>query len=389
MKRICLWGAWYGSRNAGDQAVLWTIGKLLNERIDGVELVVFSDKPRQANANLALAGIRGRALHKWKQLPAVILSLASADLFIIGGGVPFYDKGDHLLVFTFLVALAKMAGCPVMAYAVASQSLRSPVSRWVYRHLLDQFRAVTVRDPLTQRQLSSLGSRRPITLTADPAFTLAGASSGRIDEILMSEGIHMDPARPLIGVTTRQLSSSHGYRGDHYRQLTPESIEAFQGAMARAADFLAMKGQVCFIPMNTECPDDDRVMAGAVLAKMRRASSVASIRGQYTPAELMGVISRCGFLLASRLHSTILAAAAGVPFAAVAYDPKLLGIAESLHMSRYAHDMIGLRPELLLETLQAAWEQRQAIRQLLLGRVAELKTLAYANADLAVQLASR
>lgn len=386
MTRICLWGAWYGSRNAGDQAVLWTIGTLLNERIDGVELVIFSDKPRQVEANLARAGVRGRALHKWKQLPAVIRSLASADLFVIGGGVPFYDKGDHLLVFSFLVALAKMTACPIMAYAAASQSLRAPVSRWVYKHLLNQFRVVTVRDPLTQRHLSGLGSRRTITLTTDPALTLAMSSSGRIDEILRNEGIQIDPSRPLIGITTRQLSASHG---DHYRRLTPESIEAFQDAMAQAADFLAMKGQVCFIPMHTESPDDDRVMARAILSRMRQASSASVISGQYTPPELMGIIAQCAFLLGSRLHSTVFAAAAGVPFAAVAYDPKLLGIAESFQMSRYAHDMVGLKPGLLLDTLREAWEEREAIRQLLLGRVAQLKPLAYANADLAAQLACR
>src|SRR3989338_3315452 len=133
MTRVCLWGAWYGSRNAGDQAVLLAITQLLHERLADVHLTVLSGAPSLTESCMADAGWRVEALHKWRHLPAVIRALARADLFLIGGGVPFYDKAAHVLVFAWLVALAKLFGCSVMVYGAASQQLAQPFSRLMYK----------------------------------------------------------------------------------------------------------------------------------------------------------------------------------------------------------------------------------------------------------------
>ena len=45
MTTVCIWGAWYESANAGDQAILITISKLLKSRIPDMDLIVFSNRP--------------------------------------------------------------------------------------------------------------------------------------------------------------------------------------------------------------------------------------------------------------------------------------------------------------------------------------------------------
>ncbi|MDL2345619.1 polysaccharide pyruvyl transferase family protein, partial [Deinococcus sp. MIMF12] len=52
------------------------------------------------------------------------------------------------------------------------------------------------------------------------------------------------------------------------------------------------------------------------------ADTVLSTRD---PQEALDAIAASGFVIGVRLHAVILAAAAGVPFAGVAYDPKVAG----------------------------------------------------------------
>ena len=43
--RVVLWGAWYGSRNVGDQALLLTITSLLEKELGEVRFTVLTDDP--------------------------------------------------------------------------------------------------------------------------------------------------------------------------------------------------------------------------------------------------------------------------------------------------------------------------------------------------------
>jgi polysaccharide pyruvyl transferase WcaK-like protein len=45
MVHIVLWGAWYGSHNIGDQALLLSIVDLLGEALGDVRFTVMTDNP--------------------------------------------------------------------------------------------------------------------------------------------------------------------------------------------------------------------------------------------------------------------------------------------------------------------------------------------------------
>jgi len=383
--KICLWGAWYGSKNIGDQTILITIVKLLRERINDSRIIILSENAKYIEQYMAKERLEVQALNKWRQIHNTLHVLATSDLFIIGGGVPFYDKLSHALVCAFFVFIAKIFGCRVMTYAVATLTLNSSLSRLIYKNILKRLDLVTVRDPKTLREFQGLGVKRKIILTADPGLTLTTDRTG-VNKILMQEGIEESELRPIIGITPRKLSSRHSYRNEHYRQLSDEDIIRFQESMAKAADFLTTFGQVVFIPMHTVDPDDDRKIAKAIINKMRRASEIKLISSQYSPTELMDIIARCSFLLGVRVHSIIVAAASNVPFVGVAYDLKLVGITESLNMGKYTLDLIGIDSDVLISRIEQAWKEREKIKQELKQRATEMRKLVNLNADLAAKL---
>lgn len=383
---VCLWGGWYGSQNAGDQAILISIAQLLKLREKDIHLMVLSKNATYIERYMKSAGFNVQAVDKWRQLPKTIRSLASANLLAIGGGVPFFDKWTQVLTCAFFVMVAKLFRTPVMTYGVGTQSLEHPLSRLVYKHILNRLDLITVRDPRTLREFEGLGVKKEITLVGDPAFILRPADQDAIDKLLTQAGIQIG-TRPLIGITTRQLSAKHGYRREHYRQLSNADIIAFQEAMASAADYLTTLGQVIFIPQHTMAPDDDREMATAIMDRMEHASEVALVSAQYSPSEAAGFIANCSLLLGSRLHSIVFAATHQVPFVGVAYDLKLSGIVESLQMNDYMLDLVGLKAEDLISKLKQVWEERDTIRVNLQGKVTELSHSAEYTADLAIKLA--
>jgi len=387
--KICLWGGWYGSKNVGDKTVLITITKLLRDRIRNSRFVVLSENAKDVEGYMAEEGIEVLALNKWRQIYKTLHALATADLLIIGGGVPFYDKLSHALVCAFFVIVAKIFGCRVMTYAVATQILNSRLIRLIYKNILRKLDLITVRDPKTLTEFKNLGINRQIVLTADPGLTLKMTDTIRVNEIFTEEGIEERNSRPLIGITIRSLSSSHPYRREHYRQLSSKDIFKVQESVARAADFLTKIGQVVFIPMHTVDPDDDRSMAKAIIRKMKKSSEVNVISKQYSPAEIMGVISRCSFFFGTRTHSIILAAASNVPFVIGVFDLKLVGIAKSLKMDEYAPDLIEVDSDELISMIENAWEERDKISQKLKQSVSDLKKLVDLNADLAAKLCFR
>ena len=385
-KRICLFGGGYSSQNLGDQGTLIAIVRLLRARNPDSQIIVLSRNPTHIERYMAVEGLQVQALHRWRQLPSTLRALAQADLLAIGAGVPFFDAFSQVLTSTFLVLFTKLWGGRVMTYGPSTQHLRHPLIRYVYKRLLDQMDLVTVREPWSLKQFQALGLKKRVWLTADPVVTLRPADPQRIETLLIQEGIQPLLDRPLIGVTTRHLSASHPYRTHHYRKLSTEQIHQWHQCMAQSADYLTTLGQVVFIPMNTQDPDNDWETIRTVKSIMHHGSKTATISRRYTAPETMGIIGRCAFLLGSRAHSIIMAAARHVPFVSVAYDRKISGLCEHFHMERYNLDLIGLDDQALLARIYSAWEDRRNIAKRLRIRLEELRQVANRNADLAIHL---
>jgi polysaccharide pyruvyl transferase WcaK-like protein len=347
-RHVVLWGAWYGSRNTGDQAVLITLTRLLASAAAPVRFTVLTDDaawvreygPRESETDLD-------ALQNWRQLPRVLAAVARCDLFVIGGGVPFFDQPYHLAVMGTLVTAARCGGAPYMTWAVATQEIRRRSARRLFRWVLENAAAVTCRDPVSEAILRSCGVTRDIVRAADPAFRIEWGpqEEAAATALLERAGVSTD-GRPLAALCCRRLHAAHPYATEHYGGRSQARIDNTIACFAAALDRLWELGfQPLWVPMHTVAPDDDREMTRQVTAIARHGSAALALDEAPRPAVVPALLARCRLGLTSRLHATVLAGAAGVPLAILAIDPKLAGMAQELDLVPWCRSDQELTPE--------------------------------------------
>ena len=162
-RKVILWGGWYGSRNIGDQLLLLTITDLLDEKLGDVQYVVLTDNPDHVNAytssesSSAVAGMATR-----KQLVRVIREIVSADVFIFGGAVPFFQQLKHLLAMILLIAVCKLGKTPYMTWSVSSQPVTSSLAKGVFKWVLKDAASITIRDIHTRQLFEECGIKNSL-----------------------------------------------------------------------------------------------------------------------------------------------------------------------------------------------------------------------------------
>lgn len=384
MSKICIWGAWYESRNAGDQAILMTIAKLLSQRLSELDLVVFSNQPRFTQTYMQSV-YPIRALSHRHQLVSVLRELITCDLFIIGGGTPFYDDWFHLLAMLLLIITTRLAGKPVMTYAVSARPISSIAGKILTKLNLRLINKITVREPNALDILQRLGGDKSISLFIDPAVTIRPTNKEHILEIMNSEGIEIGEI-PIVAICPHFFSTSDSYRVHHYEDLSGKLINRYHHVLAKTADWLAFGYQVLFIPMNTEAPDDDRITIEIVKSLMENYENCKVIHNQYGPRELAGIFNNCEMVLAVRLHGSVLASSVNTPIIAISYGPKVQGYMERIGQSKFVFNLESIQINNMIQLTKQLLRNKTAIKQELTKVMEEMSRIAECNADTAVSL---
>lgn len=330
----------YGGLNLGDEAILECIVLQIRQSIDA-HITVYSRRPEDTEQRhtidraVDLEGLtRDEARREIEQL----------DLFILGGGGILYDA--DIEVYLRGVALAHEAGVPVMVYAVSAGPLEEESSRALVRDHLSGAAALTVRDSIGKKILEEIGIEREIQVTADPALLLRPQPV--TDEDLVREGL--DPEKRLIGFSVREPGpAAPDMDVDHYHAL-----------LANAADFLVdrLQAHIIFVPMEKKKLDVQH--SHAVVAQMKCAEHASVLRGDYSPGQLISLIERMEFAVGMRLHFLIFSALARVPFVALPYSGKVMGLLEDLDMEMppLKHVNTGR----LIASIDRSWDMRERIR---------------------------
>jgi glycosyltransferase involved in cell wall biosynthesis len=110
--------------------------------------------------------------------------------------------------------------------------------------------------------------------------------------------------------------------------IRPWASDAFVGELAAQLDTLvaAHQARIVFVPFQTSPHrlENDPAMALNVLTHMKHATSASIVRGTYTPEDKMAILAASELVIGMRLHAVIMAAVAGAPVVALAYDPKII-----------------------------------------------------------------
>ncbi len=351
-KRLLLSG-YYGYGNAGDEAVLAGLVAGFRSLSTGLDLTALSGDPAETRTAHGINAVD-------RYWPAALLpAIARCDLFLSGGGSLLQDVTSAHGIFYYLgvVRLAQMLGKKTMFIAQGIGPLKLPRSRKLVAAIANKLDALTVRDPDSARLLREIGvSRPPIEVTADPALLLS----------------------------PRTVSQKSGFG----IALRPWHGQEQLGTQAAAACFPALAGQTPrLLPMQ---PGSDTAIADQF------ADGWVRLQGATVPAPapflpdglnaLLSIIAGCDMMVGMRLHALILAAAAGVPSVALAYDPKVAAFMQASGQGDAVYDVTTPNTEALTALIARVWSERATRASALQTMLPELRAEARRNCEAALEI---
>jgi polysaccharide pyruvyl transferase WcaK-like protein len=385
--RVTLWGAWYGSRNVGDQALLLTITDLLERYLGSLELTVLTDDPTHVRHYMSEEGGRQvEALHSRHEIPRLIRRLATSDLFVIGGGVPFFEQRRHVAVMALLATLVRFFRTPMMTWAVSSQVVRNREAKRVFRWVLNGSHAITYRDKATRELFESCDVRRPMIHAADSVFWLTPGGDENADRLIRAAG-RRDPGRRLAALTPRTLRGSDGDAETHYNVKSPAQADLEVECFAAAVDWLWEMGyQPLFLPMNTVAPDDDRIASRQIISRSTYGEHALLIDEEVRPHLAPRIYGRCDVSFVARVHGAVCAALGECPVMMYAFAPKHAGIMEALDLGAYSLDEPVANPQRTIELLSGLLAKRSDVLASMGERLDLLRRDALIPAQLAAEI---
>jgi polysaccharide pyruvyl transferase WcaK-like protein len=158
--------------------------------------------------------------------------------------------------------------------------------------------------------------------------------------------------------------------------------EEYYRLLANAADFIVKRydADVVFVPLERT----DVQHSNAVVAHMQKAEKAEIVRRQFTPRQLIDLMSRFQFAVGMRLHFCIFSALGGTPFTALPYASKVTGLLEDLEMEMPPLGSIGIGQ--LIANIDRSWDTRDSIRTAIEGHRFKLKARAAHTNQLLLEL---
>lgn len=353
-QRITISG-YYGFRNAGDEAVLAGLVKALRTQEGGRDLFidVLSIDPDETRASHGLP-----ASHRYKTGP-LLRSIARADLLISGGGSLLQDvtSAHGIFYYAAVVRIAQILGKKTMFAAQGIGPLIRPRSRRLVAGIANRLNAITVRDPESLALLKEIGVRRPpMEVTADPA-------------LLLAEPRPKATARPRVTISLRPWASAN------------------DDLIARLAGTCHALGSIDVATLAMQPQADDAPLESfrAGWGKIAdRPAIVAAADEKDRLSAIVQALTDSDLVIAMRLHALILAAGAGVPSVALAYDPKVTSFMkcagqEDAALSLESADKIA---HVIHQTYHDRRSRAEALRSLL----PTLRAAALRNGEVAMSL---
>ena len=352
---------YYGFGNCGDEAMLFAIISQLKRRLPDLQVVVLSQQPEKTAGDF---GVRAVARLDFR---LIWRELGEADLLLSGGGSLFQDVTSPRNVFYYaaVVWLARLRGKKVYLCGQGIGPLRRRLSRCVMKRVARWADLITLRDEASLRELTSLGSKGPMRVTADPVLGLGTEliNRERGAAILAATGLEKGP---VIGVSLRQWSG----------------LASTLKAVAALLDKMTKTGwQVVLVPLQRE----DREALGALEREL--ASPAVYLENLRDFRDLMAVIANCDFCIGMRLHFLIFAVMGGVPAVGLSYDPKVTRFMNQVGLPVFP---VGdLLPDDLSRVTEGLLAEGRLLREQLRERVAALKARADIDGELVAGLLRR
>jgi polysaccharide pyruvyl transferase WcaK-like protein len=318
------------SINRGDQAISQATCKQLRAiKPDGIDIinVDWGELGKTLNADspvdlILIAGSGYITLDKNNTLPDRINTDLTA-LAAIDTPMAFYGIGVNRLI--------NCQNCEVDAPLAESDSA-------VLRRILARASLISVRDKASQQFLSRYATK-PVHLIGDPAFF-----ADRSNTVAVAAADPSDSNSPTIGINFPFHGPS---ANDRIKNDLPIYVKTLKQIQQRS-----------------NCRFNYFVHFGAerIIPKLLAASGVRAEVISGDPATLLEAYANLNVHIGGMLHSCILAASAGTPSIALAYDMKHFGFFEMLALEQYCYSAEPFTGDLIVAAVLDALNKEKILK---------------------------
>lgn len=315
----------YGHSNLGDEALLQGAVELAHTHAGLAEedIVVLSDNRADTQSRLAAIGCEVRQLRRpfggnVFRLPFVVkdifVALKGLDWLVFGGGGLLNDSNRTAIpLFVVIRVLAWLRGIRVAWWSVGIGPLDAPVHKRLAAWLLSSSSFVTVRDEDSARMAARMFARSfKVTPDLAHAVPVPVARRGSEQRVI------------AISVIPYQKAGSwFEANDDHYTHYCEKMVAVIRQLLNARDDILVRLFPVS-LEQDTAAIED--ICAAGDFAREDRVETYHPTSVQSLLDELRGAT----VVLATRLHSVVLASLAGVPSITIAYQPKVASYATEL-----------------------------------------------------------
>jgi polysaccharide pyruvyl transferase WcaK-like protein len=291
---------------------------------------------------------------------------------IIFGKKLFNPAFNYLITLVFLVPLAALCGCRMVAYSCGIGPFESFISKLFAKWTLNGCDLVMMRERDSEALAKEIGVTKPIELTGDAAFINPVSSDETALQIELKLGINQE--LPVLAINATSYLDS--WLKPEERLTSRESfIELLANAINTARTTTSQPFQpliVCTQPMDLEtCRQLARLTNGTVLDN-----------STYLSHDIQAVLRRCGMLIGMRFHSIVLASSVEIPVVGLVYAPKVRGYLRLLECEEFSLELASLTASGLASKIVAAWEDRRTLQERQRPIIKKLKAGAEHAADL-------
>lgn len=297
-----------------------------------------------------------------------LAQIRRARLVVARGGQYLHNENGPIRGSIYLARMLLNLAVPIWLHrptvilGLSIGPIHGALARRLLTATLRPCRAIFVRENRSAEFLRAQGLGATARIVPDLAFltTSTPTDASRL------------PERGWIGVTLVNWS----FPGNPQPQAARAAyLEAVFQALVGCHEAFDLAPLVVHQVTVTHHGRDDRSTQDEIVERLRAHHVPAEqMASDLTPGELCDVFGQCRLVLASRLHTVILAACAGTPAVAIRYQGyKTQGIMEMLGAPMATHNIDQLSVDDLLESIHQVMAQQERLRTELREKVAGLR----------------
>jgi len=319
-------------------------------------------------------------LRKWEPF----IDYCSADVIWATGGTYYNDNyrkdlSERLLNLLSGYVLGKLVCISSHSFGPFRRQSSRLTARVVFNRL-DLICCRAMQDADVLRDLGIDADR--IQVTADTAWLLCPHSRSQAQQLLDKEGIRLEDIDFPVSLSAVRSWLYHDVDPHAAHQVYVETLTEVINRLVRIYGARILFASTC----SGRTTRDDRLVAAEIKERIEYPERFHVLKNAYRAEELKAIYGLMKIHIGTRMHSNILALSMGVPVLNIAYEAKSFGLMDSIGLNEYVVDIQNVSVEPLWDKVTMLIDNRDELREYLLGQLPEMERRARLNA---VYLAER